>query len=362
MTLDNVPWWKRRGTVAGIVILVIVAVVGGGFALVRKHSDRDRLAMGASRSGDYRMSNPELTKQLHLAVPSARIMVNVQVGRGGSKYDNSTKEFTRIKAPRSGRLVHLEWSSTVVSGGATEYDGGHPTSLSIRSKDRSVSVDPAIVPKAGPAGDPENSRHKVVAVPDDLSDLELVANFRGRTQTVSLVSGRREAGDFASLYSPPSVTTEAATIEKNTSSPSLRSSSEALPGTMTRTPYLDALGWAPAGHEWILIGDAGYRLDTDAARWSDSDHSTRYVATEKPTFSIAVNGKKPVRTIGRPSVDASHDGKTVTRDYVFSVKTGAAVITDAVAPLSLKRSADSDAHGPAHPTLRLHTSRHYPGV
>lgn len=357
--------------------VLVLAVASGGVLLARHQDDRGRLAVGASRQGDYSMGGGYFSGSYRFAVPGANVMVNLEVGRRGSRLNDETSESTKIKAPRHGLLVHLDWSSTVSGGAETKYvgahridsgstvpayAGGHPTSLSVRSKGASVVADRTVVPTTGIASSIDDEDQMVVAVPGDLSDIELVATFRGRSQSVSLLSGRRVMGDFAGLYVAGSVQSQGISARPSEPSRGLRSFCTALSGRMVRTPYLDRLGWATPGHEWVLVDGAGVRLADDAARWSDGDHLAHYTRVGTPRVTVTANGRAPVKVLDSAVAGTSYRRTSTTRDYVFSAETGVAVTVDVKAPLTVKRKADGDKQAPARKTLQLHASTTYPAV
>lgn len=383
---DDGAWFKRRGPLAGVMTVVIAALVAGGVMLVHRHSDNDRLAVGASRQGDYSMGGGYFSGTYGFEVPGAKISVNLETGNRGSKLDDTTYKSTRIKAPRDGLLVHLDWFATSTGGVATKYigahevtsdepagtyTGGHRTKLSVRSKGNPVTVDPAIVPKpgygSGGSAD-DDSNEKVVAVRGALADLELVITFQGRTQSVTLVNGRRVMGDFASLYDATGSKSRPVSIERDEPGDAgaagavLRSNCDVLLGGMFRTPYLDGLGWAAPGRQWILVEGAGYQTEADTARWTDGDHVAYYVSARAPKTTITANGRKPLKALGPLTVTSKHGISTTKRDYVFSAPAGDAVTIDVVTDLRLKRTAQGDPKAPGQQTLKLHRSDSYPAV
>lgn len=348
--------------IGGVVVLALV--VGGGL-LWRQYDDRGRLTAGASRAGDYSMSDGYFSESYSLTVPGARILVNVEAGRRGSKLDDATYESTRVKAPRDGLLVHLDWSAVRSGNVDSTLVDAHRSSLRIRSKDTSVVVDRKIVPTTRTSYDDDDRDQKVVALRGDLGDLKLEVEFAGRKQTVSLLSGRRDMGRFASLYGAEVVNNRVVAIEQDqptdVRSP-FRWYCKALSGRLIRTPYLDGLGWAAPSREWILASGAGARVPAEAATWRDGEHSAYYSVAEKPTVSVTVAGKKPVKVLSQPQTRASGDISTTSADYVFSAEAGAAVTTVVTVSVSLERGPRSDAKAPARTTIQPRTTTSYPAV
>lgn len=363
-----------------LAAVVILALIVGGGLLARHQNDRGRLAVGASRSGDYSMSNDYFSGNFAVLVPGARINLDVEVGHAAWKSDDATGDSVTVKAPRGGQLVQLTWTATSTGGAETqylgadkvssagpvaEYVGGHPTKLSIRGKGGPVVVGSSIVPEAQNSYDSDDEHGKLVAVSGKRSDLRLQVAYQGRSQTIALLSGRRTMGDFASLYAGPNPFPRSTSVDDDQRSDvraPLRSYCDALTGTLYRTPYLDKLGWAPHGKQWLLVEGAGYRAGVAvAARWTDGRRSGYYLLTGTPTTSVTVNGRPPVKTLSGPRTQASGSIAT-TRDYVFSGAVGDTASVEVAAQLPLKRAADSDPEAPATETLHLRGASIYPAV
>ncbi|MBB2892626.1 hypothetical protein [Flexivirga oryzae] len=348
---------RRRWIVAVVLTVALAAVVTG---LVIRHSNKDRLAAGATRSGGYSISDGEVDTSADLVVPNAQIDVRVEIGQRGQQEDSDDGSDGTIRAPKGGLLVDLSWTST---GAPRRTQGKQPTRLSIRSAGRTVVVDADLRPKPA-SSDDDGGPEKVVALPGRPSDVELVAEFAGRTQTVRLIGGRRTMGSFASLYPPAgSGSLSALPIDqhqpKDPDSP-FSWSGRADRGTVLRTPYVSGLGWAPAGREWVVVLGAGYDIDThDPVTWSAGKGYAEYSTSGTPRAVTTVNGHAPRKTLGAEQVRTVSNRRYVSRDYVFSVVRGAGFTVDTVVRATTRRTG-GDAHAPKTATMVLSTSSAYP--
>lgn len=375
MTIDSKPGWRRRAGVA-IVALVVVALVAalavGVPALVHHQSEKGRLSVGATRSGEYSMGDGYFAGSYRLVVPGAQISVNVETGRQASTSDDSADGYERLKAPENGLLVHLDWRVARLGVAGSDHLGDHPSTLRIRSKDTSVVAGRATAPKQATYSS-EHRTEKLVALPGDVGDVKLEVEFAGRSQTVSLLGGRRDLGSFASLYGARTDSNRVVSMAQDQPTDpgsEFRWFCDALGGTVTRTPYLDRLGWAPSGQQWVLLRGAGYRFSEEAATWRGGNGVAYYSAAAKPTVSVTIGGtktggkktgsKKALRTLGRPTTQSQGGVTKKTADYVFSVGTGTEVTTVVDVRARLKRTTRDVAQAPAHSTMRLRTMTTYP--
>lgn len=356
------PWWRRRAGLS-ITVLVVIALAIGGVLIARHQAGEGRLAVGETRAGGYTVSG-SFYDSYRFSVPGATVTVIADVGDRASRLDDAADDFIRVKAPEDGQLVGVKWSAVPL--GDTSFAGDHVSSLAIRSKDSSVVVDPAVTPAqdASYTSSDDEDHEKLVALPGDVDDLQLTLTFQGRTQSISLVDGRRRMGAFAPYYRS-SFSTGVVSIGQDqpsdVASPFRWYGSPVL-GGMTRTAYLDGLGWAKAGHEWAVVSDAGWRLGEDAARWSDGEHLAYYAMDGTPRTAITVNGARPVRALGKAATTAEHGSRSSTRDYVFSVPTGDAVTVHLAVTMPAKREAGEDTRAPERTTVRLRSDVTYPAV
>ena len=134
----------RRSVLIGAAVVVALALVTG---LVIRHSNKDRLAAGATRSGDYSISAGSSNDD-DFMVPNAQIRVSVDIGQQGYRHNSDDYSDVTIRAPKGGVLVDLSWTSTSIP---TNYQGTEPTRLSVRSGGRTVVLDPSLRPRPASA-------------------------------------------------------------------------------------------------------------------------------------------------------------------------------------------------------------------
>lgn len=348
----------RRSVLIGAAVVVALAVVVAG--LVIRHSNKDRLAAGATRSGGYSISDGEFNTSADLVVPNAQIDVRVEIGQRGQQEDSDDGSDGTIRAPKGGLLVDLSWTST---GAPSRSQGKQPTRLSISSAGRTVVVDAALRPTPASSDADDRGPEKVVALPGRPSDVELVAEFAGRTQAVRLIGGRRTMGAFASLYASSSSSALAALPidQDEPADPKSRFdwSGSATRGSVFRMPYIAALGWAPAGREWILVKGAGYSIDArEPVTWSTRDVYAKYSTSGAPKVMITLDGRAPDKTLGTKQVRKVASYLQGARDYVFSVVRGSGFTIDTVVHVPTNRTS-GDTHAPATATMLLRTNDAY---
>ncbi|MBB2892630.1 hypothetical protein [Flexivirga oryzae] len=350
----------RRSVLIGAAVVVALALVTG---LVIRHSNKDRLAAGATRSGDYSISAGSSNDD-DFMVPNAQIRVSVDIGQRGYRHNSDDDSDVTIRAPKGGVLVDLSWTSTSIP---TNYQGTEPTRLSVRSGGRTVVLDPSLRPRPASAEDDSDAPEQVVALPGRPSDVELVADFAGRSQVVRVVSGRRTMGDFAPLYlsAAPGLLTSRPIGQDQPVDPRspFRWTGQANGGQVVRVPYLSGQGWAPTGRDWILVQGAGYSIDAlDPVVWTVGDEYARYSTVGTPKVTVTMDGRPPEKKVG-----AEHPG-TVTnfylhgsRDYVFSVARGNGFTIDTVVHVTTKRTS-GDTRAPATARMLLRTSSQFPAA
>lgn len=360
---QGLRWWRRRHVIS-IVLLLAVAVTLSGLLFARHQAGKDRLAVGDSRRGDYSISDGSFYQSYRFLTPSSSLLVTAQVGHRASLMNDKTYEFTRVKAPQDGQLVHVEWTVSGAPADGMLDASDHTSRLAVRSKKSSVVVDPAIKSpaKASYISSDNDDQELLVALPGRLDDLQLTLTFQGRTQSVSLASGRRQLGSFSSLYRPQGAGGQVS-IERDQPADvtsDFRWYCDAQLAGMSRAPYLDGLGWAAAGREWAVVTGVGARVSAQPAEWSDGDHLASYDADGDPKVSVRVNGTRPVKAL--KSTRPTQQGALPTRDYAFSIAAGEAVTVDVDAVVPAKRAAGEDRHAPARTTVRVSNSLTLPAV
>ncbi|MBB2892628.1 hypothetical protein [Flexivirga oryzae] len=363
MNTHELRWWRRRPAL-WVALLLVVAVALSTVLFVRHQGDKGRMAAGTSRPGDYAVSDTSLYRTFQLVVPGASVMINAEVGQRAALVDDKTYDVTRVKAPHGGQLVHLEWSVSGPWLGGAPHTGDHTSSLAVRSRTTSVVLDRAITaPVVGSAGSGDDDRHEaLVAVPGELADLQVTVTFQGRTQSISLASGERRLGAFASLYRPRAAGAQVSlTRDQPTDGQSpYRWFCHAEVNGLTRTPYVDALGWAPAGHEWVVVSGAGVRASDRPAEWIEGGRLAGYERDGKPQVTVTVNGEHPETSVS--AAQPTKDRLLTARDYVFSIHTGDAATVEVEAVVPAKRGKGEDRHAPARTTVRVGKTLSAPAV
>ncbi|MBB2894517.1 hypothetical protein, partial [Flexivirga oryzae] len=327
MNTHELRWWRRRSVIA-VALLLVVAVALSALLLGRHEDDRGRMAVGDSLQGDYSLSDATYEHDLSFQLPGSVLSVSVAVGQRASS--DETGGSVEAKAPRDGQLVHVTWSATRSSSDGAPDTGDHASRLAVRSKTTSVVVDRAVkAPAQGSSTAGDDDRNQaLVAVPGDAADVQLTVTFEGRTQSVSLVSGERRLGAFASLYRPRPASAQ---VSQTQDQPADERSGywwfcTAEARLMTRAPYVDGLGWAPAGREWVVVTGAGVHVaDTPAVRRADG-RVAEYELDGTPKVAVTIDGDHAVKSTR--AVRTHQDGTGTTRDYVFSIRTGAAATVD----------------------------------
>lgn len=363
MNPDNNTWWRRRSVRLWAGLLAVAVVATG--VVVHHQQTKDRLAAGASRTGEYSMSDGYRSAGIDFTVPNAQVRVSIELGRKGIRTHND--KLQTVRAPGGGLLAHLSWTSTSTAADGSDA-GTRPSRLRVRSGDTAVVVDPSLSPDPASAADTDDEKEqKIVALPGKLSDVVVEVEFAGRTQAVQVIDGRREPGDFAGLYrtavylggtQPVSIQQSQPTDPKSP----FRWSGSASAGRALRLPYVEGLGWAPVGREWVLVRGAGYTMDTtDAVSWSTADAYARYSPTGTPVVAVTLDGRAPVKFLGKMGVRTSYDFQTGSRDCVFSVPTGNAFSIETVVRTKVHRTS-GDATAPASSTMQLRDNDSYPAA
>ncbi|WP_446665191.1 hypothetical protein [Flexivirga sp. B27] len=341
--------WRRPGTVITVVVVVLAVGLAG---LIVHNITKDRLAAGTVRPGEVALSGPVVSNTLPMAMPNAQLNVQVSVGGSGTVDDD------KVRAPRGGVLVEIVWSSTESSAltdppsPAGGLPGDGPSTLAVRSPGKTVMVDRRLRPGT-------REQEAVAALPGDADQVEVVAGFAGRSQTVAVSSGQRSAGAFASLYrteawpfgSNPAVSIERKQPKDPRSHFEWRA--EVKQGQRAvRRPYLEGLGWAARGKEWLVVSDVGYYLNDDAAQWRSVDDEVDYEVDHKdgdkdgtgPSLTVSVAGHGPVKVLRQPGESRKSYGYSAPANgaYVFAIRSGDAATVNSVLRVKLRRSESGD--------------------
>lgn len=328
------PW---LGLVAWLALPVLLVVGVAGYLVFH-----DRVSAGEVRpAGAYRLTGHKTeTFSATFRTPhSSQLRVQVSVGDGAEGGGD------RMRAPLGGVLALVSFAapSSTTPEVPTSADA-RPTALSLRSGDRAVEVDGAVKPTS--STDPEPTTY-LVAIPGDVDDLELVSTFAGREQSVRLRTGDRELGDFAAFYRPASG--QPVVSSSSTATPGLKVE-EPRAGDGIRQPYVEGLGWAAPGREWLVLTEVDYR--ESIVTWRSGRTMNTYHPTSAASRKVKVtgNGQPPVKT------PDSIEG------LVFAVPIAEPVVVRIDVSAALSRDYDSVAGSPATATMQVSTSTTYPAV
>lgn len=348
------PAWRGRAVWAAALVVVLAVVVAG---VVIHNIRKDRLDAGAVRSENAAISGPAISSSAQFQVPNAALVVQATAGRA-ARFDDDG----RIRAPRGGVLVRVAWSSTRSAAPTAEGLGDAPSTLAVRSRGRTVTVDPRIVGTAG-------EQQAVVALLGDADDVVLEVRFAGRGQAVELLSGRRHAGSFASLYTngawPFGPKPALSFQQKQPADPasSISWNAEVRDHDAFRVPYLAGLGWAPRGREWFVVRSVGYYLNDDAALWKSGGRRAQYAVQGASRFAVTVAGKAPAKVLRKPGESGKAYGYSAPRggEYVFSIRSGDRATVESALSATLRRSS-GDRAAPRVVALKVQRRDVHPAV
>lgn len=294
-------------------VALSLAVIAGLFFVVdqRHRADVGRLADG------YEARSSISSQTLTFLVPTGRVQANLEMDHTASP-EESEDDRPDLKAPHGGRILEVKWSLS----GSERYNatnnvlkvmGDAPVRLSFRTGGTTTVLTERIEDTAGDYDSDEEGA--AFAVDSAAEDLELVATFAGRSQSVRVWDGHRTMGDFAGLYreiSPGRVRTNdtfSSGREKDGTGFDWLVTSEL--GVAQRVPYVAALGWAPRGQEWVVVRSASASALETRFTWNGPGYSDRveYRAGD-PTGTLTVNGKAPVRKLGEQPPVARREAVT----------------------------------------------------
>lgn len=331
---------SRRGrtwVVAGVGLLVLALVVGGGWFWVNRDDAAPPIAAPRLMAEGERVSERvEQTGRATFELPDGgSVIVDAAVG---------VVTDSGARAPRGGRVVELAWRSFSRTSDPTwrgPRPGQVPVELGLSARGKSVAV--AQVSRGIVGGDRNREPRQVVQVPGDGSSLKVTLSYAGRRQSMELFTGRREAGSFRGLYRPfTALRVDILNTLRDARTAGFTWNSY-LNGWWFRTPHLPDRGWARPGREWIVISGAelvvqsaerdgvtwyprhepeltaggvrvsGGRLDTGLPRVVTTQPWHRRVAMSVPQLVVEVRSGAPVqvelwfRPSMSPEVDAEPD-------------------------------------------------------
>ncbi|MBB2894524.1 hypothetical protein [Flexivirga oryzae] len=285
-------WWL----IGGIVILVLAAT--GGVAAVAVLHNRAHVGQRFGASG-YVYGDRHT---VDIRVPSGLVQVEVTGPAGEASVGSPGSR--EVRAPLGGRFVEVEWDSgsnaSAQTVGAVDIGGNHPVTLTLVAGGHRYRLDTfrtdALVDGSA-----------VIAVDGDGDDLRIEATYAGVTQSVDPTTGTRRAGRADLLYNSGGwspVVGDGAPSAKPRAKLQWQTSDNG--GSAIRLAYVDGLGWAPKGSDWVVV-DSGYiRLSNDV-RWRPSRDSSAYVdyfkQIAKITGSQRVDGRPAVKVLKKGRVE-----------------------------------------------------------
>lgn len=322
---------SRRGRtplVAGVGLLLLALVATGGWFWV----NRGRADVGVVAGDEQVMT--ERTAQGSFALPDGReISLSADVG---VETDGDTR------APRGGRLVEIEWRTDAtqtlpVPAGVT-VTAPPAVGLSVRAGGRVVDLGDDVA-NAAPSTRSEPER-RVLALPGDVDDLRVTMTYAGRSQSVELFTGRRDAGAFRGLYRQFALgSVDVADSQRQQTGGGLVWTSW-VDATWVRTPYLEGRGWAPAGREWVVVRRPTLSLlGISGERDRDADYQQ---TPGRATGEVAASGARLVQPSGPSRLAAGQRGVDGGRfpEMVLDAPSGAPVQVHLTLRTELEPSGD----------------------
>lgn len=336
-------WSRRRVVVLAVVLVVLGAAAAGGTVWWR---DRDRVDEGVVREHVEVYDNESYDAEVMLpAGRSVRVRVAVGYDRAEFAWDGP------VRPPRGGRYVEVTWSELAPEAARALQPAvpmtKDPARLELRTAGRTFALGTSNPKEPAPAAEksPGPQRAAVVALEGASSQLFLDVVFAGRRQSVDVVTGRREMGSFAGLYDPSRVTRESWLDSSRKSGVDGVRLYHGADLTATREPYVQGLGWAREGREWLVVGRAGLRASSVSS--NDGQARLGINAQEGQQGAMTVNGRPSVRRLSEERYEPDSGGTMWFRpaDAVFDVPSrGASTVHLSLSFLVEAQDAESMPH------------------
>ncbi|KRE39184.1 hypothetical protein ASG73_02240 [Janibacter sp. Soil728] len=353
-------WWRVVATLA--VGTVIALVLAQAVTTMGEGSD-PRPVADPGQVYDYPFAEDELPHAGEVSLPWARI--EVAVGTPQRELPTILNGAADVAPPEGGSFVRVDArpaDNAQLPFAAT----GRPLQVAVEIV---LRADGAEYSLSGPGGlrfDPNDffvgaTGSRWVAVPGHPSELEVAVLVDGKEQTVH-ADGTVSAGRAAGLAELPGLRS-GSRADEVACGPTRRvdDSSLRLPDglddlactvrTTFRTPYVDGVGWAPEGHEYLVVVAAH-----DDVPSVDGPAGERWNATD--TLTGRLDGAEPV--VDPVDVNAVNAGTLAIqlvdgpRMLVFEVpETGST--GDLVLRLDIDARPDDPAD-PGHEQMRLEST------
>lgn len=263
------PVWDRvsppmRGATILVLIGVLLLAAVWGVRNAPENSDTAEtktVSAGVVKDEDVLTVDSTETYTTSFIVPGGVIGIELDIGTTAGSYPE-------IHPPAGGVLVsaHLKRlfegdAPFDVPDPASGDERGAPSRIWLRAGEFRAPLFEHAVP------DTSEEQGRDVAVPKTEQPLVLELELGGRRQTVDVRSGKRTTGAFSALYRPREHNTAETGAEGQyaVDSSTQRSGDlrwyAAANATYRRVPYLDDLGWAKKGREWLVLDEAELRVD-----------------------------------------------------------------------------------------------------
>ncbi|YAL82694.1 hypothetical protein ACMYYO_12270 [Dermacoccaceae bacterium W4C1] len=300
-----------------VVVVFALAVIAGGFWWTQRGSDAVRSIETINVTGRPSMLGADRTVAFSLPGMS-QLTVKVRVGHQGRDYA-SDREFT---AADGERLVGISWETPRMRQvGEQETVTPHPITVQVSTGDdtRTVAtITPAVGTSAG-RGDADDS--VLLRVPGEAQDLRVIARWQGREQSVAALTGQRTPGAFGWLYRPQAAAASRTSGRDSADDPSDITWSVSMYRTVERAGYVNGIGWAPAGKEWVVVRDGMAIMGDPTFRDGDGERRAYYEATRRAA-QVTVDGKAPTRNV------TNSRRQRVTSGVIYSPGSQAFVVAD----------------------------------
>ncbi|MCD4534188.1 hypothetical protein LRP67_08855 [Nocardioides sp. cx-169] len=289
-----------------VVLTVVVLSLAATLVAVRAQDSRPRAAVGDVFGHPF--SEDPLPHPGEVLLPWARIQV--AAGQVSEELPDLLGAEPTVRAPEGGSFVRVEVNLAEdyripLSAVSAAYVGDTEIVLRADGRDYPLSVPGGL--SMEPSGPLQQDGGRWVAVEGEPEELEVLVTVAGLTQVVDAADGSVEAGRAAGLGALPSP--EELRGLRGTPCGEPRRLDRApvtvhyLPGLecrvqlTLRTPYVDGLGWAETGREFVVVHVVRPRRLSlvsgrgDAAQYWDS----------RLRFAARLAGREPVA----PEVDVN---------------------------------------------------------
>lgn len=262
------PVWDRlsppmRGATILVLIGVLLLAAVWGVKNAPESSDTAEIktvSAGVIKDEDGLTVDSTETYTTSFIVPGGAIGIELDIGTTAGAYPE-------IHPPAGGVLVSANLTrlddAPIAAPGAAAAGGqrGAPSRIWLRSGEFRAPLFSHAVP------DTAEEEGRDIAVPKTDQPLVLELDLGGKRQTVDVRSGQRTTGAFSALYRPREHNTADSGAEGQYAADSSAQRSGDLRwyaganATYRRVPYVDDLGWAKKGREWLVLDETELQVD-----------------------------------------------------------------------------------------------------